>query len=55
MKPGMMCLVRARIEGIVGIASTEAPVEVLVSPVAVRIVVLGALTLTLRSGAVGVK
>jgi hypothetical protein len=36
-------------------ARTAAPVEVLISPVAVLIVVFGALTLMLRSGACGVK
>ena len=55
VKPGMMWPVRARSDGMVGIARTAAPTDVLVSPVAVRIVVLGAWVLMLMSGAVVVK
>ena len=55
VKPGMIWPVRARRDGMVGMARTAAPKDVLVSPVAVRIVVLGAWTLMLRSGAVVVK
>ena len=54
VKPGMMCPVRAA-DGMVGIARTAAPVDVLVSPVAVLIVVFGASLLMLSSGAVCVK
>ena len=55
VKPGMMWPVRARNDGMVGIARTAAPKEVLVSPVTVGIVVLGVLILMLSSGAVGMK
>lgn len=55
VKPGMMWPVLARNVGMEGIARTAVPSDVLVSPVAVRIVVFGALGLMLRSGAVGVK
>lgn len=55
VKPGMMWPVRALSDCMVGMASTAAPVDVLVSPVAVQIVVLGALTLMLIMGAVVVK
>ena len=54
VKPGMMCPMRA-LAGMVGIARTAAPVDVLVLPVAVLIVVLGASLLMLSSGAVCVK
>jgi hypothetical protein len=46
---------RASSVGIAGMARTAAPVEVLISPVAVLMEVLGALTSMLRSGACGVK
>ena len=55
VKPGMMWPLRASSVGIAGMARTAAPVEVLISPVAVFIVVFGALTFMLRSGACGVK
>ncbi len=55
VKPGMMWPLRASSFGIAGMARTAAPVEVLISPVEVLIVVLGALTLMLRSDASGVK
>jgi hypothetical protein len=55
VNPGIMCPVRARSVGIPGIASTAAPVEVRASPVAVRMVVVGALVLTSITGALGVK
>ena len=55
VKPGMIWPVRARRDGIVGMARTAAPTEVFVSPVAVRSVVVGAWGLMLSSGALGVK
>ena len=55
VKLGMMWLVCAWMDGMARIARTAAPVKVLVSPVAVLIAVLGALTLMLSSGAVCVK
>lgn len=55
VKPGMMWPVRAVSDCMAGMASTAAPADVVVSPVAVLIVVLGALTLMLMRGAVGMK
>ncbi len=55
VKPGMMWPLRASSVGIAGMARTAAPVEDIISPVAVLIDVLGALTLMLSSGACGVK
>ena len=50
----MDCLCEA-LAGMVGIARIAAPIDVLVSPVAVLIVVLGASLFMLSSGAVCVK
>jgi hypothetical protein len=55
VKPGMMCPVRAWRVGIPGMASTAAPVDVRVSPVAVRMVVFGTLGSKSTTGAPTVK
>ncbi len=55
MNPGMMCPVRAWSDGKPGIASTAAPVNLRASPVAVQMVVFGALESTSTTGALGVK
>ena len=55
MNPGIMCPVCARSNSIPGIARTAVPVDVRASPVAVQMVVFGALGLTFATGALGVK
>ena len=55
LKPGMMWPVRARVVGMVKIFNWAVPTEVHRSPVAVRMVVVGAMVLLLLTGAVSVK
>jgi hypothetical protein len=55
VKPGMICPVRALMVGMVGRANCAVAMEVLDSPVAVRMVVRGAKQSRLRIGAVSMK